>query len=160
MQFFAGQLTLVYPCVGVYIRTSLMGLSLFLYQCLACLVCLTWMVCAGSSSCSKQNIAFWCTSKLAYPVSWGCRICWLHLWRWVTPTIECPGYDAKQSDVEFPVRLELWGMQNTSSLPSLPDPLWPRVIAPDRVLSMGQIELFDISTLYKQMTNAKFNSLK
>ena len=37
--------------------------------------------------------------------------------------------------------LELWGMQSISSLPSLPGPLWPGVVAPDRVLSMGQIEL-------------------
>ena len=40
--------------------------------------------------------------------------------------------------------LKLWGMQNTPSLPLFPGPLWPRVVAPDRVLSMGQIELFDI----------------
>ena len=26
----------------------------------------------------------------------------------------------------------------------LPDSLWPGVVAPDRVLSIGQIELFDI----------------
>ena len=32
-------------------------------------------------------------------------------------------------------------MQSTPSLPSLPGPLWPRVVAPDRVLSRGQIEL-------------------
>ena len=37
--------------------------------------------------------------------------------------------------------LELWKMQSTSSLPSLPGPLCPRVVAPDRVLSMGQMEL-------------------
>ena len=37
--------------------------------------------------------------------------------------------------------LELWGMQSTPSLPSLPGPLWSGVIAPDGVLSMGQIEL-------------------
>ena len=37
--------------------------------------------------------------------------------------------------------LELWGMQSTSSLPSLPDPLRAGVVAPDRVLYMGQIEL-------------------
>ena len=36
--------------------------------------------------------------------------------------------------------LELWGMQSTPSLPSVPDPLWPRVVVPNRVLSMGQIE--------------------
>ena len=37
--------------------------------------------------------------------------------------------------------LEFWGMWSTFSLLSLPGPLWPRVVAPDRVLSMGQIEL-------------------
>ena len=37
--------------------------------------------------------------------------------------------------------LELWGMRSTHSLPSLPGPLWPGVVAPGRVLSMGQIEL-------------------
>ena len=42
--------------------------------------------------------------------------------------------------------LELLEMQSTSSLPSLPGPLWPVVLAPDRVLSMGQIEMFDILT--------------
>ena len=54
---------------------------------------------------------------------------------------ECPGYDTKQSDGEAPVMLELWGMQNTPLLPSLPGPAWPGVVAPDRILSMGQIEL-------------------
>ena len=38
--------------------------------------------------------------------------------------------------------LELWKMQSTPSLPSLTDPLWLRVVALERVLSMGQIELF------------------
>ena len=37
--------------------------------------------------------------------------------------------------------LELWGMRNTSSLPSLPGPLRPGVVTPDRVLSLGQIEV-------------------
>ena len=40
-----------------------------------------------------------------------------------------------KSDGEVPVMLELWGMWSTPSLPSLPGPLWPRV------LSMGQIKL-------------------
>ena len=39
-------------------------------------------------------------------------------------------------------------MQITPSLLSLPGPLWPLVVAPDRVLSMGQIELFDIQAVY------------
>ena len=37
--------------------------------------------------------------------------------------------------------LELWGMRSTPSLPSLVCPLWLEVVASDRVLSMGQIEL-------------------
>ena len=53
-------------------------------------------------------------------------------------------YDTKQSDGEVSVILELWGMQNNPSLPSLSGPLRSRVVAPDRVLPMGQIELFDI----------------
>ena len=28
--------------------------------------------------------------------------------------------------------LELWGMRSTSSLPLLPGPLWPGVVAPDK----------------------------
>ena len=35
-------------------------------------------------------------------------------------------------------------MRSTSSLSLLPCPLWPEVVARDGVLSMGQIELFDI----------------
>ena len=36
--------------------------------------------------------------------------------------------------------LELWRIRNTPSLPSLPGPLGPGVVAPEMVLSMGQIE--------------------
>ena len=60
---------------------------------------------------------------------------------------DCPGYNTKQSHCEAPVMLELWGMRSTSSLPSLSGPLWPRVVAPDRVLSMGQIELICVIML-------------
>ena len=35
-------------------------------------------------------------------------------------------------------------MRSTLSLPSLPGPLWPVVVTPDRVVSMDQIELFYI----------------
>ena len=44
--------------------------------------------------------------------------------------------------------LEFWGMRSTSSLPSLPGPLWPGVVAPDRVISMGQIELNRVLMLH------------
>ena len=43
-------------------------------------------------------------------------------------------------DGVVPVMLELCGMRCTPSLPSLPGPLRPGVVAPDRVLFMGQTE--------------------
>ena len=58
-----------------------------------------------------------------------------------TPPNECPRYDSKQSDGEVPAMLELWGMQTTPLLPSLPGLLWPGVVAPHRVLSVGQTEV-------------------
>ena len=81
--------------------------------------------------------------QLSCPVGWGCRIHRLLLCRGGKTPLhnQCPGYDTKQFDGEVPVMLELWGMQSTPSLPSLPGPLRPRVLAPDRVLSIGQIEL-------------------
>ena len=70
---------------------------------------------------------------LAQSAGGGCRIHWLHLCRGIRPLPnECPGYDTKQSDGEVPAMLELWGMRSTPSLPSLPGPLWPRVVAPDK----------------------------
>ena len=55
--------------------------------------------------------------------------------------------DTKQFDGETPVILELWRMRSNPSLPSLTDPFWPGVVAPDRFLPVGQIELFDIKTV-------------
>ena len=94
--------------------------------------------------------------SFCYSVGWGCRIHWLHLCREVRPSSpkEFPVYDIKQSDDESLVMLELLGM------PSLPDPLWPWVVAPDRVLPMIQIELLDIQTECKQMNYIKSNCLK
>ena len=57
---------------------------------------------------------------------------------------ECPVYDTKQSDGEASVMLELSGSRSKPLLPSLLGPIWPGVVAPDWVLFMGQIELFDI----------------
>ena len=47
--------------------------------------------------------------------------------------------------------LEIWGMWSTPLLPLLPSPLWPEVVAPDRVLSIGEIE----QNVCKQMTDVK-----
>ena len=71
-----------------------------------------------------------------------CQLHRLHLCSGVRlPLNECPGYEIKQCDGEVPVMLELWGMRSIPLLLSLPGPLWPGVVAPDRVLSMSQIEL-------------------
>ena len=61
----------------------------------------------------------------------------------------------KQSDSEAPVMLELWGIRRTHLLPSLQGLFWSGLVAPDRVLSVGQIEL-----MYLNCTYAKLNCLK
>ena len=53
---------------------------------------------------------------------------------------KCLGYDTKLSEGEDPAQ-ELWGMWSTPSLPLLPGQLWPRVVVPDGLPYMGQIEL-------------------
>ena len=69
---------------------------------------------------------------------------------------ECPAYDTKQSDVEVPVILEIWEMRRTSSLPSLPCPLWHLMgqIEINCVLMLNWIvrnrTIFDIETMCKQ----------
>ena len=67
---------------------------------------------------------------------------------WDPPPNECPGYDIKLLDGDAPA-LEIWGMLIT---PSLPGPLWPRVVTSDRVLYLAHIE----QTVCKQMTDVKF----
>ena len=47
--------------------------------------------------------------------------------------------------------LELWEMQG---------PLWSTVVAPDRVLPMGQKEMFDIEAVFKQTIYTKQNCKK
>ncbi len=42
---------------------------------------------------------------------------------------------------EAPVIQDLWEMPSILSLPSFSGPFWPGVVAPNRVTSMGQIEL-------------------
>ena len=54
---------------------------------------------------------------------------------------ERPRYDTKQSEDKVTVMLGLWEMRITPPLLSLPGPLSSGVVAPERVLSMGQIEL-------------------
>ena len=42
--------------------------------------------------------------------------------------------DTKQFDSEDPGMLGLWGMRSTPSVPLLPDPLWPGMVAVDKAL--------------------------
>ena len=58
-----------------------------------------------------------------------------------TASLQFPGYNTKQSDDKVPVMLELCVLRSTTLLPLLSGPLWLRVVAPDRVLSISQIEL-------------------
>ena len=105
----------------------------------------------SSSNAWPSRLGLWNTLHLS---RWVRLLQWgggsrLGLWNTLTASLQrgnspfplnkCPKYDTKQFDGEATVMLELWGMQSTSSL--LPGPLWPRVGASDRVLSMGQIEL-------------------
>ena len=92
----------------------------------------------------KNKFIFYFNSKLKefYPVDWVCRIHQPFLCRGVKPlTNVCPGYDTKKHDGKVPIMLELW------VLPLLPVLLWPWLVAPDRGLSMGQIEQNCIPTL-------------
>ena len=54
---------------------------------------------------------------------------------------ECPVYDSKHSNGEASVMLKLWRMENTPLMQLFQVSLWLGVVAPDRELSMGQIEL-------------------
>ena len=104
------------------------------------------------------------------PVGWGCRVRWLLLCRGVwLPRNECPVYDTEQSDGKVLVMLELWGMLNTPSLPSFPGLLRLEVVAPDRVLCMGQREIdcilmsngiFWNRTVYLYKKNLALNNLQ
>ena len=58
--------------------------------------------------------------------------------------LECPRYNNKQSDSKAAVMQKLLGIWSPPSLPWIPGPLWSGVVAPDKVLSMSPIELFDI----------------
>ena len=91
--------------------------------------------------CHIPDLHLYLTAPISFHWSKSCRIHQLHLCRGVRPSQRVSCYDTKQSDYGAPVMLRLWGMRSTPSSPSLPGLLLPTVVAPDRVLSMGQIEL-------------------
>ena len=65
-------------------------------------------------------------------------------------------YDTKQSDCEFPVLLEVWGILGVPLSLSFPGLPWPGVVVPDMVLSKGKIEL----NWEEKMNYAKLNCFK
>ena len=88
------------------------------------------------------------SSNVHCPVSWGCRICQLHLCRCITSLHLSLTSVLDMTQRHIMVRLQSW---STFSLPSLPDLLWPGVVVPVTVISMGQIELFNHVTVCKQI---------
>ena len=89
---------------------------------------------------SKYALLFMAQSTKLYNTS-------TYLCRKVRLPNECLRYDTKRSDGEIPAMLELWRMQSNPLLPSLPGPLWLRMIVLDRILSMVQIELNSVLML-------------
>ena len=92
----------------------------------------------------KKKYIYQLTRTRSCPVGWGCRIHRLLLCRGVrlpTPKRVSLIYETKQSDGEVPVIVGIWGMRSTPLLLSFPGPLWPGVVATDRVLSTSKIEL-------------------
>ena len=57
------------------------------------------------------------------------------------PPNDCIRYDTIQSDREVPGNAGALGNADTPSLSLLPGILWPGVVAPGRVLCMGQMQL-------------------
>ena len=63
---------------------------------------------------------------------------------------ECPVCDIKPYEGKAPA-FEIWEMWDTPSLPLILVPLWPGIVALDRILSVRPIE----QTVCKQMTDVK-----
>ena len=90
------------------------------------------------------------------PLGWSCTIHRLPFCRRLRTTLhsKCPGYYTKLSDGETP------GALRNVKYPFIATPLkytLTGVVVPDRVPSMGEIELSDHLTVCKQMTNVKLN---
>ena len=92
------------------------------------------------------------------PVGWACKIRQLDLYRGLWPptptsvldmTLNCTWLGGSSPgafrNVGYP------------SLPLLQGLLCPRVVVPDRVISTGQIKLFDHLTVWKQIPDVKLN---
>ena len=80
------------------------------------------------------------------------RTVWIH---WLRLLKNVSWYDTKQSDGEASIILELWGTRRIPSLPLLPGPLWPGLVAPDWFLSKGQYN-YTVMKLNRIFSNELF----
>ena len=65
---------------------------------------------------------------------WGCRILQMDLCSGIIP--HRPRIVLDMALNNLMVMLDLWRMWSTPSLPLLPSPLWPGMLAPDKILSI------------------------
>ena len=124
-----------YP--NLFLKPFMNLLSLYIFQRRFCLVSLFKEI-STSMHYLMPNLS---SSKNTEHLGWVYRILELNLCRRLRsppPRNECLGYDTKQSDGEVPVIRDLWRKWSTPFLPLLRGSLWPGVVTPDRVFSMGQ----------------------
>ena len=126
-------------CLSVSLSLSLsLPLSLSLYIYIYIYICIYLPICL-----SLSDYLYHFPSLYLY-----CPVCWEGAKNTPTASLqmakttpnESPEFDTKQSDGEASVMLELWGMRSTPPLTLLWGLLWPRIEAPDKVLSRGEIE--------------------
>ena len=87
------------------------------------------------------------------PVGLGCKIRQPHLYRGVRRLLPTILRDMTLRNLMSRLKSRIFEEYGVPTLLQLfPDPLWSGMVAPDRVLSMGQIELFGFKTESKQMT--------
>ena len=100
-----------------------------------CLRALTWY---------SWDIYIYIITYLYSPVDWGSRLHRLRLnrERVLTPHNKFAWRDIKRSGGQAPIQ-ELMRIWSTPSLPFFLGPLWPGVVVPVRVPSMGCIEIFN-----------------
>ena len=148
--------TYIYICVYVYICA-------YICVCMCIYICIWVCLCAYVYTCVSafKRVYIFSTDLNVYIYS---RLILCKGIR-LSTTNECPVCDIKQSDGEVSVMPELRLLLTTLSLPSLPGPLWPGMIAPDRVQSTSQIELNCVDwegvlLTFKLRTDSSLNCLK
>ena len=127
----------------------LMALWKFREGCTSALVyrCTGNAVSRKHPSCTWVNLSPYCSFVLCSFSSTPPVVFLVTIKKCVMPLLE--PFDESPAKTELFKEVDKYGgpkgyCHSTPSLPSIPYPLWPGVVAPDSVLSKGQIELFDI----------------